>query len=318
MTVTEQKNDGLCRLCPRACGADRRVSPGYCGAPDVLRVSRVSRHMYEEPSVSGKRGSGTVFFSGCSMGCVFCQNRELSRDCLGEDISPRRLAEIFLMLDASGVHNINLVTPTHYTDKICEALAMVKHRLTIPVAWNSSGYELPETIAMTEGLVDIYMPDFKYVSPELSEKFSDAPDYAEYAARSLAFMYKMLGDPVFDGNGADSGDPRGLLKHGVLVRHLVLPGCRKDSIEVLRLVARTVPADKVLLGLMSQYTPDFYSGDVKDLRRRVTTFEYKSVRDEALRLGFDGYMQDPASATTAFTPAFTGKLTFDLDPRPAP
>lgn len=301
-----------CELCPRRCGVDRITTMGFCGAPINLRVSRVSRHMYEEPSVSGKRGSGTVFFSGCSMKCVFCQNAEISRDCLGENISVDRLAELFLILNDSGVHNINLVTPTHYTDLICRALSSVKDQLAIPVIWNSSGYELPGTLEQLRGLVDIYMPDFKYFSPLIAARYSEAEDYAEYAAASLRFMYEMLGPVTFDGNKDDSEDERGLLCRGILVRHLVLPGCRKDSQKVLNLIARTVPVSDILLGLMSQYTPDFYHGENKDLRRRVTTFEYETVRAEALRLGFDGYMQSPASATTAFTPPFTGKLTVTL------
>lgn len=303
----------ICTLCPRRCGADRAVGRGVCGAPAALRVSRVSRHLYEEPPISGTRGSGTVFFSGCSLSCVFCQNRELSRDCIGEDISPARLAGLFFRLRDAGVHNINLVTPTHYTDLICEALALAKPALGIPVVWNSGGYELPETLELTRGLVDIYLPDFKYVSPALSEKFSGAADYAAHAAEALKFMYGMLGPVCF---GAD-----GMMTRGVLVRHLVLPGCRRDSIDVLNTIAQTVPVSGILLGLMSQYTPDFYvpeparelsAAEDKALRRRVTTFEYETVRAEALRLGFDGFMQSPQAATTAFTPHFTEKLTVEL------
>ena len=268
--------------------------------------------MYEEPPISGKRGSGTVFFSGCSLRCVFCQNGELSRDCLGEDISADRLSELFLQINKSGVHNINLVTPSHYADLICIALRAVKDQLTIPVIWNGSGYERAETLELLRGLVDIYMPDFKYFSSDLAVRYSGAADYAQYAVRSLKFMYDMLGPVSFDGNAADSGDSRGLLTRGILVRHLVLPGCRKDSVNVLRLIADSVPVENILLGLMSQYTPDFYTGNEKNLSRRVTTFEYESVREEAIRLGFDGYMQSPSSATTAFTPPFTGKLTVEL------
>lgn len=302
-----------CTLCPRRCGVDRTAARGACGAPAALRVSRVSRHMYEEPPISGTRGSGTVFFSGCSLSCLFCQNRELSRDCLGEDVTPAELASLFLRLRDAGVHNVNLVTPTHYTDRICEALAMVKGELGIPVVWNCGGYELPETLELTRGLVDIYMPDFKYVSPELAEKFSAAPDYADRAAEALRFMVELLGPVELDGDG--------LMTRGVLVRHLVLPGCRRDSIAVLRKIAETVPVSEILLGLMSQYTPDFYvpepargltAAEDRALSRRVTTYEYETVRAEALRLGFDGFMQSPHSATTAFTPHFTKKLTVDL------
>lgn len=303
----------VCTLCPHRCGADRALAPGVCGAPAALRVSRVSRHLFEEPPISGTRGSGTVFFSGCSLGCVFCQNRELSRGCIGEDLTPARLCELFFTLRDAGVHNVNLVTPTHYTDLICEALALARPTLGIPVVWNSSGYELPETLELTRGLVDIYLPDFKYVSPSLALKYSAAPDYADVAAAALRFMFDTLGPVVLDGDG--------LMTRGVLVRHLVLPGSRRDSIGVLNRIAQTVPVGDVLLGLMSQYTPDFYvpepargltAAEDRALRRRVTTYEYESVRAEALRLGFDGFMQSPRSATTAFTPHFTEKLTVEL------
>lgn len=294
-----------CRLCPRMCGVDRSATAGFCHAPAGLRVSRASRHMYEEPCISGTRGSGTVFFSGCNMRCVFCQNAPISCGCLGEDITVARLCGIFLTLRDAGVHNINLVTPTHYTDLIREALLSVRGSLGIPVVWNSSGYELPETLASLRGLVDIYMPDFKYISPVLSEKYSGAADYAERAAECVSFMYGMLGDAVLDGDG--------LMKSGLLIRHLVLPGCRADSALVLRRIAAAVPVQGVLLGLMSQYTPDFYPGDERNLKRRVTTFEYEAVLAEAERLGFRGYMQSPMSATTAFTPPFTGSLRVDLD-----
>jgi len=293
-----------CYLCPRRCGIDRSAGQGFCGAGDKLKVSRVSRHMWEEPCISGTRGSGTVFFSGCQMKCVFCQNRPLSFECIGEEISTERLSELFLELRDSGVHNINLVTPTHFTELICESLAAVRDELDIPVVWNSSGYERPSTLEMTQGLVDIYMPDYKYFSPEIAEKYSGCPDYAEYASASLDLMYSVLGRPAFDDDG--------LMKRGVLLRHLVLPGCRKDSVDVLREVASVVPADGIVLGLMAQYTPDFYEGDDAAMKRRVTTFEYESVKEEALRLGFDGYMQSPTAACTGFTPSFGDKLTVDL------
>jgi putative pyruvate formate lyase activating enzyme len=293
-----------CELCPHRCGVDRRLSRGACGAPDALRVSRVSRHTYEEPCISGTRGSGTVFFSGCVLSCVFCQNKPISRDLIGEDISVRRLSELFLELQAAGVHNVNLVTPTQYTDKICEALAAVKGELHVPVVWNSGGYERPETLERVRGLVDIYMPDFKYISSELSLRYSGVGDYAERTAEAIAFMYKMLGRAEFDEGG--------LMRRGVLVRHLVLPACRRDSEAVLRRLAEIVPPADVVLGLMSQYTPSFYSGEEKNLRRRVTTFEYESVRKLALELGFEGYMQSPMSATAEFTPKFTNALTIEL------
>ncbi len=294
----------ICELCPHRCGVDRRQARGVCGAPETIRVSRVSRHAYEEPCISGSRGSGTVFFSGCVLSCVFCQNQPISRGIIGEDISVRRLSALFLELQEAGVHNVNLVTPTQYTDKICEALAAVKGELRIPVVWNSGGYERPETLRLTRGLVDIYMPDFKYVSRELSLRYSGAADYAERTAEAIAFMYEMLGRAVFDDDD--------IMRRGVLVRHLVLPACRRDSEAVLRRLAEIVPPSDIVLGLMSQYTPSFYMGGEKNLRRRVTTFEYESVRKVALELGFEGYMQSPMSATAEFTPKFTNDLKIEL------
>ncbi len=294
----------ICELCPHRCGVDRRQARGVCGAPEAIRVSRVSRHAYEEPCISGSRGSGTVFFSGCVLSCVFCQNKPISRGLIGEDISVRRLSELFLELQAAGVHNVNLVTPTQYTDRICESLAAVKGELHIPVVWNSGGYERPETLRLTRGLVDIYMPDFKYVSRELSLRYSGAEDYAERTAEAIAFMYEMLGRAVFDDEG--------IMRRGVLVRHLVLPDCRQDSAAVLRTLALLVPPADIVLGLMSQYTPSFYGGEEKNLRRRVTTFEYEYVRGVALELGFEGYMQSPMSATAEFTPKFTNELKIEL------
>ena len=293
----------VCRLCPHNCGVDRSIGRGICGSGENIRISRVSKHMWEEPCISGSMGSGTVFFSGCSLGCVFCQNKPLSCDCIGEDVTAERLGKIFLDVQSSGAHNINLVTPTHFTDKIADALKLVRQRLEIPVVWNSSGYELPGTLSLLQGLVDIYMPDFKYISPELAVEYSSAPDYADYAAMSLKYMYDMLGPAEMSG---------GLMKRGVLVRHLVLPGCRKDSIAVLEKIAETVPVGDIILGLMAQYTPDFYKGKHANLRRRVTTFEYESVRKRANELGFEGYMQSPMSATTGFTPEFTDKLKIEL------
>lgn len=293
-----------CYLCPRKCGVDRSGALSFCGVPEGLRVSRVSKHFYEEPCISGSRGSGTVFFSGCVLSCVFCQNKPISRQGLGEDISVRRLSELFLELQSSGVHNVNLVTPTQYTAKICEALALVKGELKIPVVWNSGGYELPETLKLTRGLVDIYMPDFKYISSELSLRYSGASDYAECTADAIAFMYDTLGRAVFDDDA--------MMRKGLLVRHLVLPACRKDSEAVLRRLADIVPPKDIVLGLMSQYTPSFYGGEEKSLRRRVTSFEYEYVRGVALELGFEGYMQSPTSATAEFTPKFSNTLKIEL------
>ena len=288
-----------CMLCPRGCAVDRENGElGFCLQGSEMRVARSGLHFFEEPCISGKHGSGTVFFSGCSLRCVFCQNRDISRsENLGKTVTVDQLCEIMLSLESEGAHNINLVTPTHFADKIAETLEKIKGRLGIPVLYNSSGYERVETIRRLEGLVDIYMPDFKYYSSELSSEYSSAPDYCERASEAILEMYRQVGKYRFDGEGMLSG--------GLLVRHLVLPSCRKDSIEVLRHLARLLPPSDILLSVMSQYTPEFALGcGYKNLERRVTSFEYSSVVEEADRLGFEGFAQGRASASSVYTPDF--------------
>ena len=293
-----------CNICPRGCGVDREVSVGVCRSGAKPIISRVSRHMYEESSICCEGGAGTVFFSGCSLGCVFCQNSIISQRIVGREFDEDELAELFLTVAASGVTTLDLVTPTHFTPTVAAALAKVKDRLAIPVVWNSSGYESIESLALLRGLVDVYLPDFKYYSSELSAKYSRAADYRERAEEALLYMYDMLGAPIVDENGK-------MLK-GIIVRHLVLPGQRKDSIDCLRRLAEIIPVSDVKLSLMRQYTPDFYTGDDKNLRRRLTTFEYESVLREAVRLGFDGYMQSAESASAKYTPEFSDTFSIDL------
>ena len=293
-----------CNICPRGCGIDREKAVGVCRTGAKPVISRVSRHMYEEPAICGTGGAGTVFFSGCNLGCVFCQNSIISRKSVGKRFDEKELAELFLTVAASGVSTLDLVTPTHFTPTVAAALSMVRDKLRIPVVWNSGGYESTESLSLLRGLVDIYLPDFKYYSPELAAKYSNATDYRERAEEALEFMYDMLGDAEFDENG--------MMKKGVIVRHLVLPGQRKDSIACLRRLAEIMPVGGIKLSLMSQYTPDFYRGEDKNLRRRLTTFEYESVRAAALRLGFDGYMQAPSSASAEYTPEFSDSFSLDL------
>ena len=293
-----------CNICPRGCGIDREVAVGTCRAGAKPIISRVSRHMYEEPAICGKGGAGTVFFSGCNLGCVFCQNSVISRRSVGKEFDEKELADLFLTVAKSGVSSLDLVTPTHFTPTVSTALAMVKDKLRVPVVWNSSGYESVESLALLRGLVDIYLPDFKYYSPEIAAKYSRAADYCERAQEALQYMYGMLGAPKFDDNG--------MMQSGIIVRHLVLPGHRKDSIACLRRLAEIIPASGILLSLMSQYTPDFYKGEDKNLRRKVTTFEYESVLAEAERLGFCGYMQAPSSASAEYTPEFSDTFSIDL------
>ena len=288
-----------CNLGPRLCGAARDSGRlGFCGQGNEVRVARSSLHFYEEPVISGSRGSGTVFFSGCSLRCVFCQNKAISRaQDSGREVSVNELCEIMLSLKDQGAHNINLVTPTHFADKIAEALAKVKDKLMIPVVYNTSGYERVETLEMLEGLVDVYMPDFKYFSGELSGSYSSAPDYFEVCSKAILEMFRQVGKYELDSEG--------MMRRGLLVRHLVLPACRKDSIEVFRRLAEILPPSEILVSVMSQYTPEFALGcGYKNLERKVTQFEYSSVTDEVLKLGFDGFFQGRSSASSVYTPDF--------------
>lgn len=284
-----------CTLCPRRCGADRTKQPGLCGGRDGIRVARAALHMWEEPCISGTRGSGTVFFSGCPLHCCFCQNAVISAENRGADITPERLCAIFLELQAQGAHNINLVTPGHELPWIAEALRLAKPQLHIPVVCNTGGYELPQTLAMLRGLADIYLPDFKFYDPETAQRYAGAPDYPEAAEAALCEMLRQTGPPVMED---------GLLKKGCIVRHLVLPGHRHESIALLRHLAERFGTDSFLLSLMAQYTP-MGEPPYPELRRRITKMEYNSVADAALALGFEGYFQEKSAADSSYTPDFS-------------
>ena len=287
----------LCTICPRACGVDRAERCGYCGMSDEIFVARCAPHAWEEPPISGVRGSGTVFFSGCNLRCVFCQNHVISHERRGRAVTEDELSDMILSLTETGVHNINLVTPTHYTLRLVRVLEKIRPRLHIPVVWNSSGYESVESLSMLKGLVDIYLPDFKYLSTELSAAYSGAPDYAEVASNAVLTMLRQVGSVQLDDNG--------IMAKGMIVRHLVLPGCRKDSIAVLNRLAEILPVQDFKLSLMRQYTPEFASEcPYPNLHRRVTDFEYQSVVEEAMRLGMDGYTQGKDAATSDYTPHF--------------
>ncbi len=287
-----------CFLCPRGCGADRNTAKlGFCGMDARIRVARAALHPFEEPPVSGERGSGTVFFTGCSLRCIFCQNSAIRSPESGKTLSVEKLADLFLFLQERGAENINLVTATHYADGVAAALKIAKPRLHIPVVYNCGGYERVETLRMLDGLVDVYLPDFKYVSSELSAAYSAAPDYAAVATAALAEMLDQV--------GAVQLDARGMMIRGVIVRHLVLPGCRADSLAVLERIAQTVPVSDIRLSLMRQYTPDFAPVEApKNLKRRVTSFEYESVMTRAVELGFEGFFQGKEAASAAYTPNF--------------
>lgn len=287
-----------CTLCPHACGARRAAGEvGRCHSTDELRIARAAPHHFEEPPISGTKGSGTVFFVGCSLSCTFCQNKQISRGNAGYAVSEAELADTLLSLADTGVHNLNLVTGTHFTPQIACVLEKIKPRLHIPVVWNSSGYECAETLRLLEGLVDIYLPDFKYCDDTLARTYSGAPDYAAHATAAIREMHRQTGAVCFDSEG--------LLKKGTVIRHLVLPGCRLDSLAVLEKIANTLPVSEVRLSLLRQYTPDFAPNTApKNLHRRVTSFEYDSVVTRATELSFLGYTQQKESASAAFTPDF--------------
>ena len=291
-----------CRLCPRACGADRTgIGRGACGVGSALLVSRASLHMWEEPPISGERGSGTVFFAGCPLSCVFCQNAEISHERHGKEISTARLAEIFLELQEKGAHNINLVTATHYVPHVISALDIAKKNgLSIPVVYNCGGYESEETLRLLRGYVDIYLPDFKYMSAELAARYSRCADYPERAKAALAEMVAQTGVARFDGNG--------MLTRGTVVRHLVLPGCANDSIEVIKYLYGTY-GDDIYISIMSQYTPsERLRARYPGLCRKLTKYEYMKVVRFAAEIGVkNGFTQYGEAATESFIPRFDGE-----------
>lgn len=290
-----------CRLCPRNCGADRSSGKkGYCGAGAEILVARAALHMWEEPCISGSEGSGAVFFSGCSLGCVFCQNRSISRGERGEKISAERLAQIMLELQDQKANNINLVTAGHFVPQIAAALALAKEQgLRIPVVYNSSGYEKAETLGMLSGLVDVYLPDFKYMDPELAAAYSRAPDYVETAKAALREMVSQTGLPMFD--------ERGMITRGVIVRHLLLPGHVADSRRVVEYLFKTY-GNRIYISLMNQYTPMPAVAADPLLSRKVTKREYDRLVDYALSLGVEqGFIQEGETAKESFIPEFDGE-----------
>ena len=290
-----------CTLCPRNCHADRMAGrTGYCGMTDKIYAARAALHMWEEPCISGKEGSGAVFFSGCSLGCGFCQNRRISRGQSGKQITIEHLVDIFLNLQEQKANNINLVTAGQFLPQVAEALKRAKARgLHIPVVYNSSGYEKTEMLNMLDGLVDIYLPDFKYMDPELAGKYSHAKDYPQVAKLALAEMVRQTGMPEFDS--------RGMMKRGVIVRHLLLPGHVKNSKNVLKYLYKTY-GDKIYISMMNQYTPMPAMKDDPQLSRKVTDREYERLIDYAISLGLNnGFIQEGETAKESFIPEFNGE-----------
>lgn len=286
-----------CSLCPRACGVNRtRGERGFCGADDRLKVARAALHFWEEPCLSGKRGSGTVFFSHCNLRCCYCQNREISSGSFGKEISTERLAEIFLSLQAQGAHNINLVTPTQYYPHIIQALLLAKKRgLLLPIVCNSGGYERVETLKKLDGLIDIYLPDFKYYDERYALRYSAAPRYMEIAAAAVEEMLRQTGSPQFDGEG--------MMQKGVIVRHLALPGLSDDSKRVVKFLNRTF-GNRIILSLMSQYTPP---KDIAfpELSSPLARDDYDDLVEYAQLIGVENaYVQEEGCAEESFIPPF--------------
>lgn len=286
----------ICTLCPRRCGAERTAEAGggFCRMPGGLRVARAMLHHWEEPPISGQNGAGTVFFSGCTLGCVYCQNGDISAGGFGKDISTARLREIFEELIAQGAHNIELVTPTHFLPWILPALTP---RLPVPVVYNCGGYERVETLRALEGLVDVYLPDLKYADGALAAELSGAADYFPVACEAIREMFRQVGTYVLED---------GLLTRGVVIRHLVLPGYLDNTRRVLDWIAETFAPGDVLVSLMSQYTPT--ANMTGRLARRVTAAEYRAAADYMRNCGItDGFVQERTSAEEAYTPAFDGE-----------
>lgn len=286
-----------CVLCPRMCHADRTSRPGFCGCGTSIRAARAALHFWEEPCISGTGGSGTVFFSGCTLRCCFCQNYPVSSGKVGKEVSPERLSEIFLSLQEQGAENISLVTATQYLPSILCALSRIKDDLTIPVVYNCGGYERVETLRMMEGFVDIYLPDLKYQSNETALRYSQAKDYFSHASAAIQEMIRQTGAPVFD--------ERNVMKQGVIIRHMVLPGQKEDSIQLLHWMEKHLKKGSYLLSLLSQYTPFYKADQYPEINRRITTYEYRKVLDTAISLGLtEGYMQEKSSAKEEYTPPF--------------
>ncbi len=286
----------LCEMCPRRCRVDRVNRLGFCGAGENLRVALVSLHKWEEPCLIGANGAGTIFFSHCNLRCVYCQNFSISHGGFGAEVSIERLAEIFIEQQNRGAANVELVTPTHYSDKICAAIDIAKERgLMLPIVWNSNAYENLETLENLRGRVDIFLPDLKYFDDEPAKIFSNAPNYFAVATAAIKKMFELVGTPKFDGNK---------MTRGVIVRHLILPNHRHDAIKIIDWLYETF-GDEIFISLMNQYTPIFRADEFKKISRALTTFEYQSVVEHAVNTGIKNcFIQVGKTADKNFIPNF--------------
>ena len=292
MSIIEYEN---CRLCARNCGIDRTHYTGFCKATDEMYIARAALHYWEEPPISGTNGSGTIFFSGCSLSCVFCQNRDISRGRTGKSVKIERLAEIMTDLQSKGAHNINFVTPTHFVPSIAESIKIARSQgLSIPIVYNTGSYDNPSTIKMLDGLVDVYLPDFKYFTSKTSTALSSAVDYPTVAKAAIDEMVRQVGEPVLDS--------RGIMTRGVIVRILLLPGHVAEAKLSLKYLIDTY-GDGLYISLMNQYTP--MQGMKPPFDRRVTHEEYRQLTDYAEKLGLkNGFIQEFGTAEESFIPPF--------------
>ncbi|OPJ63028.1 radical SAM protein [Clostridium oryzae] len=298
MTYKHMNLLNKCTICPRNCNVNRNEGmKGYCSADNNLKIARAALHFWEEPCISGEKGSGTVFFSGCSLKCVFCQNYNISQDSFGKNISIERLAEIFLELQDKNALNINLVTPTHYVPQIINAIEIAKNNnLNIPIIYNSSGYEKAETIKLLDGYIDVYMPDLKYFDNKYSFKYSNAKDYFEFASESINEMVRQVGDVSLDDNG--------IIKKGVIIRHMLLPGLLFDSKKIIDYIYNSF-GNSVYLSLMNQYTPMNKSADYPEINKPISEKYYDSIINYALSLGIEnGFIQEQGTVSESFIPPF--------------
>lgn len=297
-------NTDNCILCPRNCGINRDCgSKGFCGESSSVRIARAALHFWEEPVISGDNGSGAVFFTGCNLKCIFCQNASIAASEVGKEVSIETLAEIFLKLQGEGANNINLVTASHYVPQVAESIRIArKLGLEIPIVYNTSSYEKPETLRLLDGLVDIYLPDFKYMDAKLAKAYSKAEGYPEVAQAAIAEMYRQAGKPAFD--------DAGFMRKGVIVRHLVMPGAVGNAKAVIDYLYGTY-GDNIYISLMNQYTPMKEFAEYPELNRKVTKREYEKVIRYALDLGVENaFIQEGETAKESFIPAFdlTGVL----------
>lgn len=311
-----------CKLCPRKCSVDRSSGQrGICGETEEIRAARASLHMWEEPCISGENGSGTVFFSGCSLHCIFCQNYQIANGGKGEKLTIEQLAEVFLRLQDKGANNINLVTATHYVPQVVQALEKAQRDgLHLPVVYNSSGYEEVDTVKRLEGYVDIYLPDFKYVDNQLSRQYSNAPDYFHKAKDAVKEMVRQTGEMQFTDEAtkresldiaeyqrrSEAGE-RLIMTRGVIVRHLLLPGCLEDSKRVIKYLLQEY-GDKIFISIMNQYTPLPHMKKHPTLNRKVTEEEYEELLEYAIASGIEnGFLQEGDVAMESFIPEFDGR-----------